>query len=131
MSDKDDVGKDTMDNVTEEQLVAEFKEASKGGDGWWEDRSLPAKIVMGVGFGILGIIFVALLILLIMTVWNRVMPAIFNLPLVTYWQTVGLVFLSCVFFKNCGNTGNSSKKSERRRKRELRKYMEDQPGAES
>ncbi len=131
MSDKDDVRKDDLDNVTEEQLVAEFKEASKGGDGWWEDRSLPAKIVMGAGFGILGIIFVALLILLIMTVWNRVMPAIFNLPIVTYWQTVGLVFLSCVFFKNCGNTGNSSKKSERRRKRELRKYMKDQPGAES
>jgi hypothetical protein len=131
MSDKDDVRKDDLDNVTEEQLVAEFKEASKGGDGWWEDRSLPAKIVMGAGLGILGIIFVALLILLIMTVWNRVMPAIFNLPLVNYWQTVGLVFLSCVFFKNCGNTGNSSKKSERRRKRELRKYMEDQPGSES
>ena len=131
MSDKDDVGKDTMDNVTEEQLVAEFKEASKGGDGWWEDRSLPAKIVMGAGLGILGIIFVALLILLIMTVWNRVMPAIFNLPIVSYWQTVGLVFLSCVFFKNCGNTGNSGKKSERRRKRELRKYMKDQPGSES
>jgi hypothetical protein len=131
MSDKDDVRKDNLDNVTEEQLVAEFKEASKGGDGWWEDRSLPAKIVMGAGLGILGIIFVALLILLIMTVWNRVMPAIFNLPLVTYWQTVGLVFLSCVFFKNCGSSGNSGKKSERRRKRELRKYMKDQPGAES
>ncbi len=131
MSDKGDVGKDNLDDVTEEQLVAEFKEASKGGDGWWEDRSLPAKIVMGTGFGILGIIFVALLILLIMTVWNRVMPAIFNLPIVSYWQTVGLVFLSCVFFKNCGNTGNSGKKSERRRKRELRKYMKDQPGSES
>ena len=131
MSDKDNVGKDNLDNVTEEQLVAEFKEASKGGDGWWEDRSLPAKIVMGIGLGILGIIFVALLMLLIMAVWNRVMPAIFNLPIITYWQTVGLVFLSCIFLKNCGSSGSSGKKSERRRKRELRKYMKDQPVAES
>lgn len=131
MSDKEDDLKKEMENVSEEQLKAEFKEASKGGDGWWEDRSLPAKIVMGFGLGILGIIAAALFILLVMTVWNRLMPEIFNLPIISYWQTVGLLFLSCVFLKNCGSSGSKSKKSERRRKRELRKYMDEEPEVKS
>lgn len=131
MSDKDDIGKrieEEFESVTEEQLKREFHEASKGGPGWWEDRSLPAKVIMGIGFGILGICALALFILLVMTVWNWVMPAVFNLPLVSYWQTTGLMFLSCVFLKNIGGSGDSGRKGERRRKRQLRKYMEEQPG---
>jgi hypothetical protein len=57
MSDKEDLGKRLereFESVTEEQLEKEFNQASKGGPGWWEDRSLLAKIIMGIGFGILG-----------------------------------------------------------------------------
>jgi len=129
MSDKEDLGKRLereFESVTEEQLEEEFNQASKGGPGWWEDRSLPAKIIMGIGFGILGVIFIILMIFLVMTVWNRVMPAVFNLPQVTYWQTMGLLFLSFVFFHRMGGSGDS-KKADRKRKKELRKYMDESP----
>jgi hypothetical protein len=119
MSDKEDLGKRLereFESVTEEQLEKEFNQASKGGPGWWEDRSLLAKIIMGIGFGILGVIFIILMIFLVMTVWNRVMPAVFNLPQVTYWQTMGLLFLSFVFFHRMGGSGDS-KKTDRKRKR--------------
>ena len=129
MSDKDDLGKkieEEFESVTEEQLAEEFKKASKGGDGWWEDRSLPAKIIMGIGFGILGIGLVFLFILVTMALWNALMPEIFGLSTISYWQSAGLLALSCIFFKNCGSSG-SSKRSDRKRKRELRKYIEEKP----
>jgi hypothetical protein len=72
------------------------------------------------------VVFVALMILLTMTVWNRIMPAVFNLPVLTYWQTLGLLFLSFVFFHRMGGSRDSSK-SERKRKRHLRAAMCDSP----
>lgn len=36
-----------------------------------------------------------------MSLWNYLMPAIFNLPEITYWQTLGLLVLSRIFF-GCG-----------------------------
>ncbi len=31
---------------------------------------------------------------LTMTLWNKLMPNLFNLPLITFWQTIGLLVLS-------------------------------------
>ena len=106
----------------------EFEEACKGGSGWWEDRSLPAKIVMGTGFGILGVGLAFLFILAVKALWNVLLPELFGLPELSYWQTAGLLLLSCIFFKNCGSSGHG-KHSDRKRKRHLRKYMK--PDSES
>ena len=97
--------------------------------GWWEDRSLPEKILAGIGFAILGIGLLALFGLVVMLLWNWLMPDLFGLKTVSYWQAWGLLILSAILFKGIG-TGNSGGSTERKRKRELRRYMrEDQTPA--
>ncbi len=60
------------------------------------------KIFIVLGFVILGIIAVTALAVLfgfiVMWLWNALMPTIFNLPEIGYWQAVGLVVLSHIFF---------------------------------
>ena len=57
---------------------------------WWEERSLPAKILLGIGFAIAGLALLALLGWVVMLLWNWLMPEIFGLPSVSYWQAWGL-----------------------------------------
>ncbi|NJK97090.1 MAG: hypothetical protein HC905_21150 [Bacteroidales bacterium] len=38
-----------------------------------------------------------------MSLWNYLMPAIFNLPVITYWQTLGLLVLSRITFLAAGH----------------------------
>lgn len=94
-------------------------------NAWWEERSLPAKIAMGIGFGILGAGFIVLLIFVVMWLWNWLMPDIFGLKTINFWKAAGLMALSFILFKNIGS-GNSSRKTERKRKRQLRSYMEEE-----
>ena len=97
--------------------------------GWWEDRSLPEKIVIGIGFGILGIGLAFLFGWIVMLLWNWLMPDIFGLKRVTYWQAWGLLILCCILFKDFGS-GHSNSRSDRKRRRQLRRYMrEDQTAA--
>ncbi len=46
------------------------------------------------GFGILGIGFVALSILVVMSLWNGLIPVLFHGPVLTYWQTAGMFLLA-------------------------------------
>jgi hypothetical protein len=62
--------------------------------------------LMGVGLVVLA--FLAVWALLIgfptMWLWNWLMPVIFGLPTIGFWQAVGLVFLSGIFFKSTTTT---------------------------
>jgi len=102
-----------------------------GGDGmdaWWEERSLPQKILLGIGFGVAGIGLIALCGWVVMLLWNWLMPEIFGLKRVTYWQAWGLLILCCILFKDFGS-GHSNGRSDRKRRRHLRRYLrEDQAG---
>ena len=105
-----------------------------GGDfvdgGWWEERSLPQKIMMGIGFGILGIGLAFLCGWILMLLWNWLMPDIFGLKRVTYWQAWGLLILSHILFKGF-RSGHGSGRGDRMRRRHLRRYMrEERPAAE-
>jgi len=92
---------------------------------WWEDRSIPQKVFMGIGFGILGAgIFVGIG-WVTMLLWNALMPEIFGLTRITYWQSWGLLILSFIFFKSWGS-GDSSGRKDRKRKRHLRQYMSEE-----
>jgi len=42
----------------------------------------------------------------LMVVWNWLMPTIFNLPEITFWQAIGLNFLSILLFKPTIKTNN-------------------------
>jgi len=99
--------------------------------GWWEDRSLAQKILIGIGFGILGIGLVFLCGLAVMLLWNWLMPDIFGLKRLTYWQAWGLLLLCSILFKGFGS-GSNGGRSDRKRRRHLRRFLqeEQEPAAE-
>ena len=98
------------------------KEAGEGFEAWWEDRSLLEKILLGILFAIGGIVLLALCGLVVMLLWNWLMPEIFGLKQVNYWQAWGLLILCSILFKGFGS-GSSSGSTERKRKRQLRRYI--------
>jgi hypothetical protein len=100
------------------------KDRGRGFEGWWEDRSIPEKFVTVIGFVILGIGLMFLFGLVVMALWNWLMPEIFGLKRLTYWQAWGVLALSCILFGKIGGSGSSGK-SDRKRKRQLRGYMRD------
>jgi len=61
---------------------------------------------------------------LVMTLWNWLMPEIFGLKQVTYWQAWGLLVLCCILFKGIGRGGNG-RRVDRKRKRQLQSYLRD------
>jgi hypothetical protein len=42
--------------------------------------------------------------------WNWLMPAIFGLPEVTFWQAIGLLALSRILFGGFGKSGHRSRR---------------------
>ena len=91
---------------------------------WWEDRSLPMKILMGIGFGILGIGLLAIFGWVVMALWNWLMPEIFGLKRLDYWQAWGLLVLCWILLKGWGS-GGSARRGDRKRRRHLRGYMQE------
>ena len=82
---------------------------------------------MGKGFRIagrvvLGIIAAAVFALvfgyLVMILWNWLMPAIFRLPEIGYWQAFGIVILAKLVFGSVGGHGNGRQPRNRRVRRE-------------
>ena len=55
-------------------------------------------IAMGIGFVVIGTLAAFVFGYVAMSLWNWLMPAIFGLKIITYWQAVGLLFLSWLFF---------------------------------
>ena len=49
------------------------------------------------GIGLIGLV-VVLLGWPLMLLWNWLMPTLFGLPIITFWQAVGLNLLSTVLF---------------------------------
>ncbi len=103
-------------------------------------NSKPGKaIVIISGFIVLGIFLVFLFGYLVMLLWNWLMPDIFNLPEVTYWQALGILLLAKLLFgfgggghggKNCSHGGNrkgrSDKANDRQMKEKFKKWLESQ-----
>lgn len=57
----------------------------------------PVKVLIGLaGFTVLSLLFG----LFVMWLWNWLMPEIFGLGLISYWQAWGLVLLSHILFKS-------------------------------
>ncbi len=96
-------------------------------DEWWAERTLPQKVLLVIGFAILGAGLLFLLGWIVMLLWNWLMPDIFGLKRLTYWQAWGLLILSTILFKGirCG-TEESSGRTDRKRRRELRRYMQEE-----
>ena len=75
-----------------------------------------------VALSLLGVIAIGLgLGLLVMVLWNWLMPDLFGLETIGYWQAVGLFVLCHLLFKTSSNSGTprNSSRSKRERKREF------------
>lgn len=68
------------------------------------------------GFGVLGIAAAFGFALLVMWLWNALIPQLFNGPVLTYWQTMGLLVLSKILFSGIGGGGHKGDKSSHVRK---------------
>ena len=79
------------------------------------------KVLIVMGFVLLGIIAVTALAVLfgfvVMWLWNALMPAIFSLPAIGYWQAVGLVVLAHIFFGNHNSFSNKGSRKEKIRRK--------------
>jgi hypothetical protein len=93
---------------------------------WWEERSLGEKIALGIGIGILAIGLAFLFGWVVMLLWNSLMPEIFGFKAISYWQGWGLFILCSILFKGTGSSGGSGGKSDRKRKKKLRGYMQEE-----
>lgn len=76
--------------------------------------SILEKIGLGVVFGVVAIAIIAIvgIIAAIPTyfLWNWLMPEIFGIKTITFWQAWGVVFLSGILFKGNGSSSKSESK---------------------
>jgi len=88
---------------------------------------------LSLGWKILaGIIFIPGLLLLaawlFMLLWNALMPVVFDLPVISIWQGLGLIVLAKVLFGHIsGGKGDRSKgrgKDGKRWKKRFKKYFD-------
>lgn len=107
-------------------MTEENKKYRKGDgfDAWWEDRSIPQKVLVVIGFIILGVGLLFLFGFVVRLLWNWLMPELFGLKKVTYWQAWGLLLLCSILFKGI-KIGDENRRTEKKRKRKLRDYMRD------
>lgn len=82
----------------------------------WSQYSRATKIAVMVAAGLVFIpVFLAFCGALTMWLWNWLMPAIFKLPTIGFWQAVGILILSHILFgrRHFGRMGRSRWKKER------------------
>lgn len=83
------------------------------------------KVFKVIFFIILGVAIAFLVGYIVMRLWNWLMPELFGLPVVGYWQAVGILILAKIIFGFGGGDGpgnsSSSKKKKSRRCRPMRK----------
>lgn len=90
-----------------------------------EEVSILRKIFAIIGMGLGGLIIAMALALIfgliVMWLWNWLMPVIFGLPAISFWQAWGLVVLSHIFFKSFPYH-NTHRHDDRWKKRFISKY---------
>lgn len=74
------------------------------------------RIVRGIGVGIGGLILMVMLAFLfglfVMLLWNWLMPEIFGLTEISYWQGWGIALLAHLLFKSGGHNSRSHRGSK-------------------
>lgn len=77
----------------------------------------PGEIVGLVLLAIIGITGLVILFgFIIMWLWNWLMPELFGLSTIAYWQGMGLFVLAKIFFGGFGGGGNSGSKKSHHKK---------------
>jgi len=78
-----------------------------------ERRSI--KAIKIIGFGILAIAIMSLFGFVVKWLWNGLMPDIFGLKEITYWQGVGLLVLGRILLGGFGGQSDSGRNHKRRK----------------
>jgi hypothetical protein len=86
----------------------------------WSEWSVRSKVLVITGAIVCVPGMVALFAAVTMWLWNWLMPAIFKLPVIGFWQAVGIIILSHILFKG-GHIGPSGR--SRWRKTRIREDM--------
>jgi hypothetical protein len=60
-------------------------------------------------FIIMGIAFLALFTYVVMVLWNWLVPELFSGPVITYWQTLGILVLSKILLSGLGHGRKNSR----------------------
>jgi len=85
----------------------------QGMHGPWHGGNPAVKGLRIAGMVILGVIGAALFALvfgwLVMLLWNWLMPAIFHLGVITYWQAFGIVVLGKLLFGGIAGRGHGGR----------------------
>lgn len=66
---------------------------------------------MVIGGIILAVLFALLFGAVVMLLWNWLMPELFGLKVIGYWQAFGLVLLAKILFGGFGSHGGTDKKN--------------------
>jgi len=101
--------------------------------GHFTDMPAPLRILTFAGFAIVGLLIAAGMALLfglvLMWLWNWLMPVIFGLPTISFWQAWGLVVLCHILFKTFPHHNHHPSRHDDRWKRKFhKKFFE--PSAE-
>ena len=66
------------------------------------------RLLRGLRIALLVAVAITVFGFLLMELWNHLMPAIFGLHPVNYWQALGLLVLSKILFGGVGGRGRST-----------------------
>jgi hypothetical protein len=92
----------------------------------WSDWSIGAKVAAVFGGIVVGAGLIILFGFVTMSLWNWIMPRIFGLPLIGYWEAWGILLLSCILFGRLGGRGGHSERGRKRRLRERIRELEEE-----
>lgn len=126
---RDEIKKEVQKEFEKDWEKEKKKNPDCDAESWWEERRLGMKIFLGVLMGIGGVGLLFLFGWIVMLLWNWLIPEIFGLAVISYWQAWGLLILSSILFKGIkiGGNDDGGKRGDRRRKRELKSLMEEEP----
>ncbi|HPH02187.1 MAG TPA: hypothetical protein PLM00_01925 [Spirochaetota bacterium] len=94
-------------------------------DNWSRGKKVFAVIGMVI-LGIAGVLGLALLFgIVIRELWNWLMPGIFGLGVIDYWQAVGLFILGRLLFGGFGHGGGHSSKADKKIEARIEKKLEE------
>ena len=81
----------------------------------WNRLSKSTKLFIIAPLAILGVVlFIFIGGTIVMLLWNALLPPLFSLPAISFWQALGILLLCRILFGRLGMRGNQSSKSRRR-----------------
>lgn len=75
----------------------------------WMEKKIGAWIGKAIGIGVMVVVVGALFVWVTQWLWNWLVPVLFNGPVITFWQALGLLVLSKILFSGIGGKGGHHK----------------------